>query len=133
VGLDWVVLDKQENGRTIDAWETLGARRLNKADPETVAAFRRRYDENRAALAARPAPKRSWRWPLLGVRDSGDKQRRYWERPFEEVLDDAAAEDPPTVAIYPEGENAAGLAGVSGPAVRDCDFRVKELEARQIG
>jgi len=130
MGLDWVVLDKQEGGRTVDAWETLGARRLDKADPETVEAFRQRYEQNRATLAARPAPKRTWLDRLLGSRTSEDKDREYWERPFEEVLEDAAADDPPTVVIYPTGDDRAGLAAVSGPAVRDCDFRAKQLKAR---
>src|SRR5690606_12399377 len=107
MGMDWVVLDKEEGGRKVDAWETLGARRLNKADPETVEAFRQRYESNRAALAARPRRRSLLQraFELLGDVSEEEKQRRYWERPFEEVLDDAASQSPPPVMIYASEEN----------------------------
>ena len=112
MGLDWVVLNKEENGRTIDAWETLGARRLDKADSETVEEFRKRYENQQALLGPPPARK----WWQFGAGESAQKRKRrkYWSRPFQAVLDEAAAEDPPPIMIYARPENEDGLAFVMG-------------------
>lgn len=124
MGIDWVVLDKEENGRTIDPWMTLGARRLDLQDPETVAAFRAIYD-HRLSLVDPPTVRKWWQF---GAAEPKERRafREYWSRPFQAVLADAAAEKPPPVMIECAPGNEDGLAAICG-AARTCDFRGNEL------
>lgn len=131
MGLDWVVLDKVENGRTVEPWETLGARRLSKDDPETVAKFRERYEAQQQRIA--PPRKRPW-WAFL-TREPSDirrerEHREYWGRPFEAVLNEAASRERPPIMIYAAPESEDGLGVVIGGFAERWDFRAQMLESR---
>lgn len=116
MGLDWVLKDREVNGKKIAPPETLGAKRLYASDPESIKVFRAVYESRRKAIRA----------------SSGEKPRavaayntdyvKFWDRPFEEVLKDAEPEHPVLGDTVTE---QGGKAVISGMAVSDYDFRGK--------
>ena len=69
MGLDWVVLAYEEDGRYVDPTETIGAKRACRDDPEVVAELRRCWERGA------PTPAQS---KLLEKRDA--QQRAHAER-----------------------------------------------------
>ena len=51
MGLDWVVIAKEENGREINPTDILGVRRASKTDPEVVERLRELYSDRGERLS----------------------------------------------------------------------------------
>lgn len=106
MGLDWCLKEKEQDGRKISPYESIGAKRLDKSDPTTIAVFHAIYDSHQE-----------------GIKETTSQSYiDFWSRPFEAVLDEVEPEHP----ILPETVTTeAGNAAVSGIAVREIDYRGK--------
>lgn len=108
MGLDWIA---QPTPDGVSPYETLGMKRLNKRDPETVAAFKKIYDSHQGAARSPNAM---------------DSYKQHWTRPFEVVLDEACSEDEPPY-VEGTGDVPSFITGGSFAAPQAISFRGKRL------
>lgn len=150
MGLDWIVLPKEENGVTKQPSETAGSKQLDKADPETVARFREIYDEKRSDLEhPGPPPDPEKRRGVIGsmidvftgagrlrkqrykeALEDWEHRKSYfdlWNKTFEEALDYFASGDPPPVVIEASEDSKDALGSILGVVCDIYDFRGNEL------
>jgi hypothetical protein len=105
MGLDWVVIAKEENGVEINPTEVLGAKRLEPGtkDPEVLSAVRQMYDDHLAKLEQQAHTDSK---PGLLKRIFGAKETKKRVPTFEEFINELTShyEYPPVVV--PFGEEA---------------------------
>lgn len=125
MGLDWCLKEKEVDGKKVTPYETLGAKRLYKSDPETVEVFRNIWQSHQKNVEERRANITTIMVNVAaGTAEEkpADRYLEFWGRPFETVLDEVEQEHPVLPDTYKGDE---GKSPCSGIAVSAIDLRGK--------
>jgi hypothetical protein len=125
MGLDWIVLAKEEDGREVNPTEVLGVKRLerNTQDPEILSVVQESYEQHLEQLRRKPLDRPSWLGRILGRKAEAPRLPTLDEF-VESILE--RSEIPPVVV--PFGPDARGAVPEVVAEVQFYGYRGKALE-----